>query len=167
VVQATWLAVIEGLDRFEGRSSLKTWIFRILMNKAITHGRRERRSVPFSTAFDPAVEPPEPAVDRRRFQSQADRFPGGWTTFPRSWADEPAERLLSAETMAVIERAVRDMPGAQREVLIMRDIEGMSHLEACNVLGVTETNQRVLLHRARGRVRRALETYLDRGDERR
>ncbi len=165
VVQETWLAVIEGLDRFEGRSTLKTWIFRILMNRAITYGRRERRSVPFSAAFDPATDP-ESAVDPRRFHVEGDPYPGGWITFPRSWAGQPEERLLSAETMAVIEGAMRDMPGAQREVLIMRDIEGMSHLEACNVLGVSETNQRVLLHRARGRVRRALEAYLERPDER-
>src|SRR5262249_34376135 len=166
VVQETWLGVIQGLDRFEGRSTLKTWIFRILMNTAISHGRRERRSVPFSVAFDPATEPGEHAVDPHRFRQEGDRYPGGWVAFPRSWANLPEDRLLSGETMGVIEGALQDMPAAQREVLIMRDIEGMSHLEACNVLGVSATNQRVLLHRARGRVRRALERYLEPGDVR-
>jgi RNA polymerase sigma-70 factor (ECF subfamily) len=161
VVQETWLAVIQGLDRFEGRSTLKTWIFRILMNTAISHGRRERRSVPFSAAFDPATEPSEPAVAPGRFRPESDRHPGGWVAFPGSWAHLPEDRLLSGETMGIVEDALRHMPAAQREVLIMRDVQGMNHIEACNVLGVSATNQRVLLHRARGRVRRALEQYLD------
>jgi RNA polymerase sigma-70 factor (ECF subfamily) len=164
VVQETWLAVIEGLDRFEGRSSLKTWIFRILMNRAISRSHRERRNVPFSAVFK-AEEEPEPAVDPSRFQGSKDGFPGGWVRFPNPWTSIPEERLLSNETMGVLEEVILDLPPAQREVLVMRDIDGMTSAETCNVLGVTETNQRVLLHRARNRARRALERYFDPLDE--
>ncbi len=159
VVQETWLAVLEGLDRFEGRSSLKTWIFRILANRAITRGQRERRSVPFSSLFDPG--PDEPAVDPDRFLPSGYAWTGGWAGFPRAWDGIPEDRLVSNETMGVVARAIEALPPGQRAVITMRDVQGFESREACNVLGISETNQRVLLHRARGRVRRALERYFD------
>ena len=160
VVQDTWLAVLQGLDRFEGRSSLKTWIFRILMNRAMTRGQREHRTVPFSSLFDPAREPGEPAVDPARFQDAADEHPGGWRQHPSSWEGAPEARLLSKETLALVSAAIEGLPPAQREVIELRDVEGWDSKEVCNVLRISETNQRVLLHRARSKVRRALEPYL-------
>ncbi|MBI4261340.1 MAG: RNA polymerase sigma factor [Actinobacteria bacterium] len=161
VVQETWLAVLEGIDRFEGRSSLKTWIFRILMNRAMTRGKRERRSVPFSSLVDPAREPSEPAVDRARFQGPGEANPGHWSDPPRSLEGVPEERLLSGELLGEVSRAIEALPPAQREVITLRDVAGWGSAEVCNALGITETNQRVLLHRARSKVRRTLERYLD------
>jgi RNA polymerase sigma-70 factor (ECF subfamily) len=164
VVQETWLAVLEGLPRFEGRSSLKTWIFRILMNRALSRGPRERRTVPFSAMFDPSREGGEAAVDPDRFAEAGARWPGHWTSPPRSWANVPEERLLGRETLQQVRQAIETLPPSQREVITLRDVDGWSSAEVCNVLGITETNQRVLLHRARSKVRRALERYLDESD---
>jgi RNA polymerase sigma-70 factor (ECF subfamily) len=163
VVQETWLGVLEGIDRFEGRSSLKTWIFRILMNRAMTRGQRERRSVPFSALFDPLNEPSEPSVDPSRFLGSGDPNAGGWGVPPRRWDEIPEDRLLSRETFALIRAAIDTLPPHQREVITLRDVEGWTSVEVCNVLQVSETNQRVLLHRARTKVRRALERYVERG----
>jgi RNA polymerase sigma-70 factor (ECF subfamily) len=160
VVQDTWLAVLQGLDRFEGRSSLKTWIFRILMNRAMTRGQREHRTVPFSSLFDPATDRGEPSVDPSRFQDAASRHHGGWLHPPTRWEGVPEERLLSKETLAQVGRAIDELPPAQREVIVLRDVQGWKSKAVCNVLGISETNQRVLLHRARSKVRRALEQYL-------
>ncbi|HCO02980.1 MAG TPA: RNA polymerase subunit sigma-24, partial [Actinobacteria bacterium] len=154
VVQETWLGVLEGIDRFEGRSSLKTWIFRILMNRAMTRGQRERRSVPFSALFDPLNEPSEPSVDPSRFLGSGDPNAGGWGVPPRRWDEIPEDRLLSRETFALIRAAIDTLPPHQREVITLRDVEGWTSVEVCNVLQVSETNQRVLLHRARTKVRR-------------
>ena len=157
IVQETWLAVLRGIDRFEGRSSLKTWIFRILTNIAKTRGQRERRTVPFSALERPDAVP-EAAVDADRFlPPDHERWPGHWASRPEPW---PEERLLAAETRAVVERAIDELPPAQRAVISLRDIEGWSSEEARNALGISETNQRVLLHRARSKVRQALEDYL-------
>src|SRR5919202_1338148 len=157
VVQETWLGVLNGIDRFEGRSSLKTWIFRILTNIAKTRGQREGRSVPFSALERPDAVP-EPAVEPERFlPPDHERWPGHWATKPEPWPDE---RLLAVETREIVERAIEELPPAQRAVISLRDIEGWSSEEPCNALGVSETNQRVLLHRARSKVRRALEEYL-------
>ena len=157
VVQETWIAVLRGIDRFEARSSLKTWIFRILTNIAKTRGQREGRTVPFS-ALERPESVPEPAVDPSRFlPADHERWPGHWASKPVPW---PEERLLAAETRAVVEHAVEQLPPAQRAVISLRDIEGWSAEEARNALGVSETNQRVLLHRARSKVRQALEDYL-------
>ncbi len=161
VTQETWLAVLEGLDRFEGRSSLKTWIFRILMNKAITRGKREHRTLPFSALFDPAREPAEPSVDPTRFLDERAEQPGSWAQPPRRWEGAPEERLLSRETLDRVARAIGTLPPSQREVIVLRDVEGWTSREVCNVLDIAETNQRVLLHRARSKVRRALEQYFD------
>jgi RNA polymerase sigma-70 factor (ECF subfamily) len=164
VAQETWLAVLDGLDRFEGRSSLKTWIFRILTHKALTRGVREHRTVPFSSLFDPAKDEGEPAVDPERFSSShGGTYPGHWSDPPRRWEGAPEERLLSRETLAHVGAAIVALPPSQREVITLRDVEGWTSAEVCNVLGITETNQRVLLHRARSKVRRALERYLDEG----
>ena len=157
VVQETWLGVLNGIDRFEGRSSLKTWIFRILTNIAKTRGQREGRTVPFSALERPDAVP-EAAVDADRFlPPDHERWPGHWASKPEPW---PEERLLAAETRAVVERAIDQLPPAQRAVISLRDIEGWSSEEARNALGISETNQRVLLHRARSKVRQALEDYL-------
>jgi RNA polymerase sigma-70 factor (ECF subfamily) len=156
VVGETWLAVLEGLDRFEGRSSLKTWIFRILANRAKTRAVRERRTLPLS-AFDPE-RVPEPALEPERFRGGDDpRWPGHWAVPPTAW---PEDRLLAAETREKLAEAIEALPGTQRAVISLRDLEGWSAEEVCNALELSETNQRVLLHRARSKVRKALEDYL-------
>ncbi|MFN2589498.1 MAG: RNA polymerase sigma factor [Actinomycetota bacterium] len=158
VVQDTWLAVLNGLDRFEGRSSLRTWIFRILTNRAISRFGRERRSVPFSSLGD---EEDEPSVDPDRFLPPGHPMAGGWASPPRSWEGIPEDVLTSEETLGVVREAVDDLPAGQRAVMTLRDLQGFSSGEACEALGITETNQRVLLHRARTKVRRALEEHFD------
>jgi RNA polymerase sigma-70 factor (ECF subfamily) len=157
VVQETWLGVLRGIDRFEGRSSLKTWLYRILTNTAKTRGVRESRSLPFSAL---GGDEDGATVDPDRFQDADGRHPGHWRSFPASWDTVPEDRLLGAETQDVIRRAVEALPESQRIVISLRDIEGWSSEEVRNVLELSETNQRVLLHRARARVRRALEEYL-------
>jgi RNA polymerase sigma-70 factor (ECF subfamily) len=161
VAQEAWLAVLQGLDRFEGRSSLKTWIFRILMNRAMTRGQREHRTVPFSAVFDASKEPAEPAVDPDRFRPPGEKWAGDWVQFPGRWEGTPEARLLSRESLDHVARAIDMLPPSQREVITLRDVEGWTSREVCNVLDITETNQRVLLHRARSKVRRAMEQYLD------
>jgi RNA polymerase sigma-70 factor, ECF subfamily len=157
VVQDTWIGVLKGIDRFEGRSSLKTWIFRILTNIAKTRGQREGRTVPFSALERPHAVP-EAAVDADRFlPPEHGRWPAHWASKPEPW---PEERLLAAETLGVVERAIEELPPAQRAVISLRDVQGWGAEETCNALDISETNQRVLLHRARSKVRRALEDYL-------
>ena len=157
VVQEAWVGVLNGIDRFEGRSSLKTWLFRIVANTAKTRGVREARSAPFSSFGDGEDEATVPAD---RFLGRGERFPGHWAVPPASWAGVPEERLLATETMELIRREVERLPPSQRAVLTLRDIEGLSADEVCNALDLTETNGRVLLHRARAKVRAALEEYL-------
>jgi RNA polymerase sigma-70 factor, ECF subfamily len=156
IVQDTWLAVLRGIDRFEGRSSLRTWIFRILMNTAKTRGVREARSIPFSAA----ARDDEPAVDPDRFLGPDQRWPGAWLMGPSDWPT-PEEELLSGETRAVILDAIEQLPDAQRTVITMRDLDGLPADEVAELLGITDGNQRVLLHRARSKVRAALERYFD------
>jgi RNA polymerase sigma-70 factor (ECF subfamily) len=155
VVQETWLAVLEGLDRFEGRSSFKTWAFRILVNRARTRGTREHRSVPFSSLHEP--EGPEPAVSPERFQAEG-RFAGHWAAPPEPW-DLPAQRVTESETRAVVDETIALLPERQRRVITLRDIDGWTSEEVCDLLDLSEGNQRVLLHRARSKVRTALEDY--------
>jgi RNA polymerase sigma-70 factor (ECF subfamily) len=157
VVQDAWLAVLNGIDRFEGRSSLKTWIFRILANTAKTRGVREARTVPLSALGD---EDGESVVDVDRFFGPDARFPGHWSAPPQSWAGAPEGRLVAKETLDVIQREIEQLPPLQAAVITLRDVEGFSSEEVCNALDISETNQRVLLHRARSKVRRALEEYL-------
>jgi RNA polymerase sigma-70 factor, ECF subfamily len=159
VVQEAWLGVLKGIDRFEGRSSLKTWITRIVVNIAISKGEREARSIPFS-AFA-SEEGDEPAVDPERFRDESEAFPGHWRAYPSNWASLPDDALLSRETLDVVTRAIEELPDAQRVVITMRDVAGCSPEEVCSALDVSDGNQRVLLHRARSHVRNALERHLD------
>lgn len=162
VVQDAWIGILRGLPRFEGRSSLKTWMFRILTNTAKTRGQREGRSVPFSVLGRSEIEIEEAAVDADRFIPPDDpRRAPGWVSFPRDWNDIPEDRLLARETLEVVGAAIEDLPPGQRNVITLRDIAGWTSEEVCNVLEISESNQRVLLHRARSKVRRALERYLD------
>lgn len=160
VVQETWVAVLQGIDRFEGRASLKTWLFRILTNRAKTRAEREGRTVPFSALAEVGEAGGEPSVDPDRFFGPGHRWTGHWTEYPHRWDDVPEQRLLSRETRDLIAEAIDRLPPTQRAVIRLRDVEGFSSEEVCNVLELSETNQRVLLHRARTKVRRALEDYL-------
>jgi RNA polymerase sigma-70 factor (ECF subfamily) len=163
VVQETWLAVLRGLDRFEGRSSLKTWIFRILMNKARTRAVREGRTIPFAALESAVSESDGPSVDPDRFfppDHPADS-PRHWKSPPNEWDQTPEQMLLSGETLAYIDAAIQQLKPSQREVITLRDIQGLTAAEACEILGITDSNQRVLLHRARSNVRAALERWWD------
>jgi RNA polymerase sigma-70 factor (ECF subfamily) len=158
VAQETWLAVLNGLSRFESRSSLKTWIFRILTNIAKTRAVRDGRTLPFSALQDPA-RVPEAAVDADRFlDPEHPRWPGHWALKPEPW---PEEALVAGETRERLAEAIEALPATQRAVISLRDIEGWTSEEVRNALDLSETNQRVLLHRARSKVRAALESYLD------
>jgi RNA polymerase sigma-70 factor (ECF subfamily) len=148
VVQDTWLGVLRGIDQFEGRSSLKTWLFRILVNRARTAGVRERRHTPVDVGALPAV-PPE------RFDAG-----GGWVDPPVPWADEVDARLDAAKVAELIAGHLDQLPDTQRQVLLLRDFEGLPSPEVCELLGLTEANQRVLLHRARSKVRGFLEAQM-------
>lgn len=160
VVQDTWIGVLQSLPRFEGRSSLRTWIFRILANQARTRAKREARSVPFSSLAGPGDD--APAVDPDRFlDADHAAFPGHWASPPRSWEGLPEEELLARETRERVQEAIDLLPASQRSVISLRDVEGWSSEEVCDLLEISEGNQRVLLHRARAKVREALEEYLD------
>jgi RNA polymerase sigma-70 factor, ECF subfamily len=157
-VQETWIAVMRGIDRFEGRSSLKTWIFRILTNVAMRTGARERRSVPFA-ALAKSEHTDEPSVDPDRFlPADSPVFPGHWAIMPTSWPT-PEEGLLAGETRDMIARAIAELPPAQRTVIALRDVEGWTSEEVVEALEISPGNQRILLHRARSRVRTAIEAY--------
>ena len=161
VVQETWLAVLRSLSQFEGRSMLRTWVFRILTNTAKTRAQREGRTVPFSALRDPG-RVPEPAVDPDRFLDAAHaRWPGHWASPPTRWDTLPEERLLGHEARGVIERAIDALQPSQRAVITLRDVQGWSAEEVRNALAVSESNQRVLLHRARAKVRKAIEEYVE------
>lgn len=164
VVGDTWLAVLNGLDRFEGRSSLRTWIASIALNKARTRATREGRILPFALLRRRYEEGGDPAVDPDRFQGRRGERPGWWASPPVAW-EEPERQLEAAETRDVMLRAIRDLPPRQREVITLRDLLGWEPGEVCNALDLTETNQRVLLHRARSKVRTALEGYLEPKEE--
>ena len=159
VVQDTWLAVVKGIGRFEGRSSLRTWITRILLNTARTRGGRERRVVPFASLRRRDEGRDEPAVDPNRFKGRGDEAPGAWAQPPLEWA-EPERVLDTAELREVMLDAIRALPPRQREIIALRDLQGWPAEEACNALGLNETNQRVLLHRARAKVRAAIEDHI-------
>jgi RNA polymerase sigma-70 factor (ECF subfamily) len=161
-VQETWQGVLKGLPGFEGRSSLKTWIFRILTNRAKSWAEREARAVPFSAFWSPEAEPAEPAVDPERFRA-AEPWKDHWASLPHNWDEVPEERFLARETRACVQRAIAALPPAQREVITLRDVEQWTSEEVCSLLEISEGNQRVLLHRARAKVRRALEEYLGQG----
>lgn len=152
VVQDTWLGVMRGIERFEGRSSFKTWLFRILVNRARSTGERERRSVPLD------VGDHEPAVDPARFNAG-----GTWAEPPAPWTDEVEDRLTAIATVERIRAALEELPPGPRQVVLLRDVDGLSSAEVCTVLSISEGNQRVLLHRGRSRIRRLLEQEVGKG----
>jgi len=161
VAQETWLAVLQGIDGFEGRCSLKTWIFQILINRAKTRGVREARSVSFSSLNGANSEESDSAVEPSRFLPLDDpQHPGSWASQPQQWDMTPEQLLLSQECWTHIERAIADLPDLQREVITLRDMQGWNNEEIGALLGISESNCRVLLHRARSRVREALEDYM-------
>jgi RNA polymerase sigma-70 factor, ECF subfamily len=160
VAQETWLAVLHGLDQFEARSSLKTWIFTILTNKAKTRSQREKRTISHSDLEESLQG--EPTVDPKRFKDpSADSWPNHWMpgSAPVSWAGIPEDVFLSRETIDLVRQTIDELPDNQRLVITLHDQDELSTQEICNILGISETNQRVLLHRARARVRQALESY--------
>jgi RNA polymerase sigma-70 factor (ECF subfamily) len=158
VVQDTWLAVISGLDGFEGRSSLRTWVFSILVNKAKTRGVKEGRTLPFSSV---APEDAGPTVDPSRFQGEGEPHPGGWRPdgAPRAWVPSPEDAAVAAEVRGLLAEAIDALPERQRVVITLRDVQGLTSAEVSEVLEISPENQRVLLHRARAKVRAALESY--------
>jgi RNA polymerase sigma-70 factor (ECF subfamily) len=158
VVQDAWVAVLKGLDRFEGRASLKTWVMRIVANIATTRGVREARSTPFSAL---APEGEEVAVDADRFRGPQDSFPGHWKAYPSDWRSLPEQALLGRETLDALAAALHELPEAQRTVVTLRDVHGCSSEEVCATLEISSANQRVLLHRGRSRLRTALERQFD------
>ena len=155
-VQETWLAVIGGIGRFEGRSSLKTWIYRILVNQARRRGARDGRAVPFSALTDDD----RPVVDPDAFLPPGHAWAGHWASPPWHWEHLPAERLEAAETIDVVRRTIDSLAPLAREVIVLRDVEGWAPADVGCLLEITDGNQRVVLHRARARVRRAVEAHL-------
>jgi RNA polymerase sigma-70 factor (ECF subfamily) len=158
VVQDTWIAVIKGLDGFEGRSSLRTWMFRILANQARTRGERERRTVPASSLADELRDAEEPSVPLERFAGPAGR--GMWAQPLARWSDQPEDRLLAGETFDAFAQTVMSLPENQRRVVVLRDVEDWTSEEVCELLELSEVNQRVLLHRARSKLRGTIEHEL-------
>jgi RNA polymerase sigma-70 factor, ECF subfamily len=153
VVQEAWLTMLRSLDRFERRSSFRTWLLGIVVNLARARARAERRSIQMPSEAD------GPVVDPGRFlPADHARWPHHWAVEPVPWPT-PEEELLAGETRALIIETINHLPATQREVLVLRDVEGLSAIDVCNVLGLTDTNQRVLLHRARSRVRLAIERH--------
>ena len=153
VVQDTWLAVLQGLHGFRGEASLRTWVYRILVNQAKRHGVKERRTVPFASL---AADDTGPTVDPERFQGLGDPHPGGWRRFPEEWPEQVA---LTREVREVVTTALADLPPRQRVVVALRDLDGHSADEVCDLLDISSGNQRVLLHRGRAVVRTHLERY--------
>jgi RNA polymerase sigma-70 factor, ECF subfamily len=162
VVADAWVGILKGLDTFEGRSSLRTWMYRILANIAKTRGVREGRSQPFSSLVD---QDASPTVPDSWFRDAGDAGAGGWSTFPSDWRGLPEDRLLADETLRVVREAIDGLPPVQAEVIRLRDVLGWTSEEVRNALDLSETNQRVLLHRARARVRRAVDDYLEKGQQ--
>ena len=160
VVQETWLAVLTGIGRFEGRSSFKTWLFRILKNRAQTSAASEGRSVPFAALGDEELGVAEVSVLADRFRGAGERFADHWTSSPERWTQLPEASVLSRETLAIVQGAVASLPPAQRAVVTLRDIVGWEADEVCDLLEITAANQRVLLHRARAKVRKTVEQHL-------
>lgn len=151
VVQETWMALLDSIDRFDGRASLKTWIYRILVNRSISRGKRERRTVPLSGL---APEGDDPVVDPSRFAAD-----GSWAEPPLSWGTRPDRPADDAEIRAQVMAAMAKLPERQALVMALRDVQGMETPEICELLDITENNARVLLHRARAKVRNLLEDY--------
>jgi RNA polymerase sigma-70 factor (ECF subfamily) len=157
IVQDTWMAIVTGIDRFQGRSSIGTWIFSILTNQAKSHSARERRAMPFSSIPQPGAD--EPVVDADRFQKDDEAWPGHWATPPRPW-QKPERRLMSLEARERLKEALAQLPDRQRVIVGLRDVEGVTAEEVCELLQLSQENQRVLLHRGRSRLRAVLEEYI-------
>ncbi len=164
VLQDTWLAVMAAVASFEGRSSLRTWVYRILVNTAKRCAERESRTVPWSSWADDPAENDGPTIDPARFQSAHEQFPGHWRDWPRSWPPSPERQAMATELRAVLDGAVDELPDRQRIVVLLRDVEGYASDEVCAILDITAANQRVLLHRGRAAVRAHLEQYFDTTD---
>ena len=165
VVQEAWLRCLRGLDRFEARSSLKSWLFVIVTNCSLRRAERDSRSVPFSELARREAESSEPEpLEDRFFDGSHPRWANCWSTFSRSWEGMPEQRLLAGEAAARIEAAAARLPEGQRAVFVLRDVEGWSSEDVCNALSISGSNQRVLLHRARHAIRAALEDYLEGGE---
>jgi RNA polymerase sigma-70 factor, ECF subfamily len=161
VVQQTWVAVLESVDGFESRSTVKTWLCGICVNTARARIRQERRTIPMSSLPQESDAAGPPAVDPSRFYPPDSHWAGHWFAFPKTWPDTPEESAWTAELKTRLLTAIDALPEAQRQVLVLRDVEGLSGEEVCNVLGLSDTNQRVLLHRARSRLRGLLEDFFD------
>lgn len=153
IVQETWMALVTGIERFEARSSVKTWLFRVLAYQAGRRARREARFVPFSDLTSPTV-------DQDRFEPSGGRWAGHWADRIPTWDDAPEERLLARETRDTIDRLIAQLPDRQRQVILLRDVEGVSAADTCAILEIPDHVQRLLLHRARARVRSGLDRYL-------
>jgi RNA polymerase sigma-70 factor (ECF subfamily) len=161
VVQEAWLGVLQGIARFEQRSQLKTWITRIVINRAKRRGSEEARTIPFS-GVPSARQELGPSLGPDRFRGPSDLWPGHWWSLPTNWSGMPEVRALSREMLGQVRNALDLLPERQREVITLRDVLGYSSIEVCNVLAISDTNERVLLHRARSRVRAAVERYMER-----
>jgi RNA polymerase sigma-70 factor (ECF subfamily) len=161
VAQESWLGVLQGIDRFEGRSSFKTWLFHIVANRAKTRGVREHRTIP--TPFPRSAADPSGDQDPVAFHREGP-LRGMWAVPPESWARAPEDALLAAETLEVVRETIASLPEQQREVVTLRDQEGWSSADVCDLLDITEVNQRVLLHRARTRIREAVAAHLRAGE---
>src|SRR6476469_4609786 len=158
VVQDGWVAILDGLERFEGRSSLRTWVLQIVANIARDTGAREGRSLPFSAL---EVSEEEPLVEPERLLRRGEPFPEGWKVFPTDWRTLPESRVRARETRDVVDAAITSLPDSQQLVMMLRDVVGCRAEEVSEALGITAANERVLLHRARVRVRAELERYFD------
>ena len=157
VVQETWLGFLKSLERFESRCSIKTWLFRILFNKAQSRAAREKRQVPFSVLATSEDSAPWNAVDAACFRGLEDEgVTGHWVANPPRWKTDPERALIAEEALTLVRTAIDELPAAQAAVVRMRDVEGLSSGEVCAVLGISAANQRVLLHRARTKLRKAL-----------
>jgi RNA polymerase sigma-70 factor (ECF subfamily) len=160
VAQEAWLGILRGLHQFAGRASFKTWMFRILVNCAKRRALRESRSVALSEQWDAAEDLLEAAVPPEWFRGEGDQWRGGWLVFPGDWGEQPEQRLVAAETRRELAAMIERLPFKQRQVLVLRDVDGLSASEVRETLQLSESNQRVLLHRARSTLRRLLSDHL-------
>lgn len=161
IVQDTWLGVIRGIDRFEERASFRTWLFQILVNRARTRAVQEGRALSFSSLAEEAESVAEPAVPAERFRGADDKWANNWALPPHSWGESSDAGLLASETLRLVKQAITTLSPAQQQVITLRDVEGWTAEDVCNVLQISETNQRVLLHRARSHVRALLEGHFN------
>jgi RNA polymerase sigma-70 factor (ECF subfamily) len=160
VVQETWLAAIKGLDSYEGRGSLRSWLAGIAVNQARRRGARDARLRPLAELTGPDDERPG-GWDPDRFRGPDDRWPGHWSVFPSDWSTRPDQAFQGGEVMAAVRTAIDALPSRQRSVVILRDVLGWTSPEVCDALSLSDGNERVLLHRGRSGVRRALEAVLE------